>query len=190
MPIWLTPYHEEERKERHQAQREEIERAVARDSFLDGSQAGAEAAADRIPQHEAGDQKRERRADRARERHRDRPGNHPEQRSTRERQHGGAGQRERGHRNVGCHVAAERRDGMRVLPRLQRLAVRLQSFEAEEAAEVEDEERADQEHDEDQQRDARPLARLARGSGGGRVGAHAVPACWLMSPRFLAAPLA
>ena len=72
--------HDEEGKERYQADGEKIESAVPRYSIVNGFQALAKFRLHPIAQQEAGGEESKRRADGRRERHEDRSGHHPEKR--------------------------------------------------------------------------------------------------------------
>ena len=62
----ITRLIDEEREHRHQTQREEVERALARDAVVDRLQLVAEAGLHPVAQHEARGEEGERRADASR----------------------------------------------------------------------------------------------------------------------------
>jgi hypothetical protein len=153
MPTWLTAakVHEEEREHRHEAQREEIERAFTPDAVVDGGEARAEAPLHAVAEEHACREERERRANRGGERHEHRASQDAEERAAGQREHRRAWQGRRGHDHVDREERARRLPRMGGPPRLCRGLLRLERPEAGEAVEVEGEERRDQRHEDAEQ---------------------------------------
>ena len=137
---------DEEREHRHQAQREQVERALALDAAVDVGQAGTEFRLDAVAQHVARHQHRQRRADAGGEGHHQRADPQAEDGTAEQRHDGRAGQRQRRHRHVDGEEHPQHQRRPRFVERREVTARGLDIVQAEEAAEVE-REKADHQQD-------------------------------------------
>jgi hypothetical protein len=134
---------QEERYRRPQPQHEQIERAVLRDSLVDGPQLVAEAALHDIAKQETAREKRQRRADAGSEGHDDRADHEAEQGAARQRHHRGSRQRQSGHDHVDREVHRDGQHRIRPVPPFELRLLALDELETEVLPQTEGEERRD-----------------------------------------------
>ena len=166
---------EPEREHRHQAQREQVERAVARDPFVHRRERLAEPRLHGVAQQVARGEEREQRAEAGGEGHDDEPDPEAEHRAGREGQHDGARNRHRRRRDVHGEEREHGRERSRLVGADQRIAAGLEVLERQQGAQPEV---PVAEHDrQDDDADAHPQQPLRlRGHHAKRTGVLDVPA--------------
>ena len=101
---------QEEREDRHQSQREQVERSLPANAVVDRCQLLAEASLDRVVEEEARGQEGQCRAHAGRERHDERSPEQPEDRAAQQRHQRRPGQRQRGHQQIDRKVHGHHRE--------------------------------------------------------------------------------
>ena len=138
---------QEERKSRHQAQREEIEAAFAAHALVYRRQPLAKTRGHPVAQQKAGDQESERGADGRGEGDDQRAPEQPENCAARQRQQCGARKGEGGGDHVKHEINRHAEPGIARLKSLNRALLVFQALQIEDLPEIEDEERGDGEPD-------------------------------------------